>query len=179
MAQKKFYIGSVGPFYYEDTQLSQDPDFPNRPLSALLTDGQLQITTPPTAADEIARKQEVDMVFIPAIAVSDIDNPAAELAIKSGLDIGVLAVVYKSTTDVVDEFTIYCWDTSVISGTNVPYVLPGSGGWWVAVGGKYNNHHKTQQLAVVVDVRNNNGVIEKKTRTITFTGSMSSESNWE
>ena len=65
MAEQKIYIGSVGPFLYDDTDPIDDADgdFAGESIGGLALTGQAIIETAPTQANQIARKQEVDAVL--------------------------------------------------------------------------------------------------------------------
>ena len=57
MAKKKYYIGSTGPFLYDDAKAIDDPDgdFAGENNRALVTDGQLIVGQAPTDSDEVVR----------------------------------------------------------------------------------------------------------------------------
>ena len=57
MAIKKVYIGSVGPFLYDDTEPINDPDgdFAGQSQQAVATDGQLIVQTAASDDDEVRR----------------------------------------------------------------------------------------------------------------------------
>jgi len=57
VAIRKFYIGSFGPFLYDDANLVNDPDgdFAGMTQRALTTDGQLTVQTVPVDTDEVRR----------------------------------------------------------------------------------------------------------------------------
>jgi len=180
MAVRKMFLGSLGPFYYDDTDLPNDPDgdFGGQTQSAVLSNGQIVIQQAPVQSEEVARKQEIDIVTLPAIAVTDLDDPSAELASISGLQIGVLLVAYESIANAADPFTLYCWDANIDSA-NTPYIVTGAdSGFWVAVAGKYNNLFKTVTQTVITAIQDNAGTIEYKTRDLTFQGTLGTESDW-
>ena len=65
MAEQKIYIGSHGPFLYDDTDLINDADgdFAGESMCGLALTGQVIIETAPSQANHIARKNEVDAVL--------------------------------------------------------------------------------------------------------------------
>ena len=60
MAVKKVYLGSIGPYLFDDTDDIDDPDgdFAGRQV-APITAEQLQITSAPAANDQVIRFQEL------------------------------------------------------------------------------------------------------------------------
>lgn len=145
MADRTFHIGGVGPFEIDDTapyvgagtlyDITDDAPQDETTLRALRTDGQVSIESAPTAAGEVVRLADLEGA-IKAVAVADIDNPAAELAELAGTAAGGLLVVYQADL-AQDLFTLYAWDSAVSTGAAVPYVVAGDGGYWVAIAGRY------------------------------------------
>ena len=131
MALKKIYLGDVGPFYVETTDLIADPDgdFPGYYHAGLVTNAPI-----------------VGLSFtgyvISTLEVTDIDDPSTELNAENAASIGAMVYCYETAAGVIDEFTLYLWDTSY--GTeDPPYSVDGSsGGGWIAVGGKYQATEK-------------------------------------
>ena len=66
MALQKIYIGSVGPFLYEDTDPINDvdSDFAGEDRNALTTGGQLLIEGAPTNLNHIVRLQDLVNMLI-------------------------------------------------------------------------------------------------------------------
>lgn len=126
MAPRQYWIGSFGPFSYNDADLFQDAS-PHR----FATD------RPPIANDDVVRLQDLN-ANIQLVASANIDNPAAELAGLSSTVNGGLLIVYQAVGAVNDEYTIYAWDSNP-GAADVPYAVTGNGGMWVAVAGKYHN----------------------------------------
>jgi hypothetical protein len=62
MAQRKVWLGSTGPFLYDDEIFYIDPDYgPSAELQkAILTDGQITVGLPPTQSTHVVRKYELD-----------------------------------------------------------------------------------------------------------------------
>lgn len=127
MATKKVYIGSVGPYLYDDTDNVDDPDgdFAGQMSVAALSNHKFVAT-------------EFIGIPISSVSVTNIDDPSTELNPLSASDIGGLVAVYQATAAADDEFTMYLWDTDA-AAENVPYSVDGTGGVWIAVGGKYLN----------------------------------------
>lgn len=127
MATKKVYLGSVGPYLYDDTDDVDDPDgdFVGQTVVAALSNHKF------VAAEFIG-------IPVSSVSVVDIDDPSTELNPLSVSDVGGLVAVYQAFAGADDEFTMYLWDTDT-GAENVPYTVDGSGGTWIAVGGKYRN----------------------------------------
>ena len=73
MAKKAFWIGTTGPFYFDDAELQQDtgallPAGTNQ--AAIITDGQLQVLTAPVLDTEVLRLEDV------GVNTGDIVGPA-------------------------------------------------------------------------------------------------------
>jgi len=178
LAKQKYYLGSQGPFTYEDTDLLVDPDIGTVAREAIVTQGQMRVLGTPVSPYHVARKQEVDAVSMPSVAVLNINDPSPELLLKSGLQIGILLIAYQSVLGTVDPFTLYCWDDNIASNDS-PYVVNGAGGGhWIAVGGKYNAQYRTSSFTVVTALQNNAGTYQYKKRIITVQGTIGAESAW-
>ena len=81
MARKKVYIGSVGPYLYDDAKSIDDPDgdFAGEDNRALVTDGQLFVEQAPTADEEVVRLADlpygnVDVTFADVTASRALDT---------------------------------------------------------------------------------------------------------
>ena len=127
MAVRQYWIGSFGPFTYNDANLFADAS-PHRFAS----------DRPPIANDDVVRLQDLE-ANIQLVAAANIDNPAAELAGMDSDADGGLLVVYQAAGAANDEYTIYAWDSNAAGVADVPYVVAGNGGYWIAVAGKYHN----------------------------------------
>lgn len=90
----------------------------------------------PTAALQAATKQYVDNK-VQLVSVADLNNPAAELASKTGTA-GSQLIAYQTAGATNDVSTTYFADTSA-GAVNVPYVVQGSGVRWIANGGARSN----------------------------------------
>jgi hypothetical protein len=62
MALRKFYVGSLGPFEYDDTDAIDDADgdFSGESYNAIVTSGQLRIGEVPSDSMHAVRKSELD-----------------------------------------------------------------------------------------------------------------------
>ena len=67
MARQKIYIGSVGPFLYDDADPvhDQDGDFAGEDFSALITGGQLIVEGSPTNPLHLVRLQDLANMLVP------------------------------------------------------------------------------------------------------------------
>lgn len=90
-----------------------------------------------TAEDFDSSAEPVRSDTVRRVSVASLANPATELAAYAGDSIGALLVAYK-TDAATNEFTIYSWDSADSGGADVPYVVAGSSGYWVACGGRYS-----------------------------------------
>jgi hypothetical protein len=70
------------------------------------------------------------------VSVTDVDDPAPELASRNSGTVGAFLVAYQDS-----EYTIYAWRAVTITADS-PYVVTGDGGSWIAVGGKYSDLDK-------------------------------------
>lgn len=61
MAEKKAYVGSSGPFLFDDTELVDDPDgdFAAETQAAFLTDGQMRVGTAPSDSKDVVRLSDL------------------------------------------------------------------------------------------------------------------------
>jgi hypothetical protein len=138
MAEKKVYIGSMGPYLIDDTEDLNDPDgdFSGQKTMGIVADIQSVCTAAPTSDEESVRLYELQRVIKFAVEVADITSPT-ELSTYSSSDKGALLVAYEVSSGV-NPYVIYAWDTAVAGGANPPYVVSGDGGFWTAVAGSYN-----------------------------------------
>jgi hypothetical protein len=127
VAEKKVYLGSQGPYLFDDSDTLNDPDgdFSGQGQVGIVSDSQVVAT-------------EFVGIPISSISVTNIDDPSTELNPLSASTVGGLIAVYQAVNGSDDEFTMYLWDTNA-AAENPPYTVDGSGGVWIAVGGKYSN----------------------------------------
>ena len=138
MAEKKLWIGSSGPFLYDDNESVQDPDnVVSADQSGMVSEGTIKSIEAPSNQYDLINKNylETQLKFL---SVSSIDDPSTELNAIEGSSVGALVLAYESlTTD--NDFTLYSWDDSTSESENVPYTVDGSSGIWIGIAGKYNN----------------------------------------
>ena len=140
MAIRKIYIGSFGPFEYDDTLPANDPDgdFPGEDHKSILTDGQMRVEQVPVEDEEVLRLVDLAFRVLPPVSVVNVNNPT-ELNTLAG-DLGALVLAYEiigATGQ--NEYTLYAYDASG-PAVNVPYVMDADGAGderWIAIGGKY------------------------------------------
>jgi len=122
MAQKKLYIGSLGPYFYDDAVALDDPDgdFAGEDHQAIVSDGQILLETAPVLNEEVVRL--VDLVglvnarILAPLVVADIDTPDAELnAVDSTAGAIVLAYEVEANAD---QYTLYAWDSANAAGVD-------------------------------------------------------------
>lgn len=131
MAQKQVYVGSVGPFLYDDGS-----------YYGLETDGAVKVGTAPSTGDEAVRLDDMDSRIMSAIPVLNIDDPSAELANYNTATAAIM-IVYEANAES-DAWTFYAYDDAVAGGANTPYVCAAlSSGYWVAIAGRYKNGDTT------------------------------------
>lgn len=138
MAEKKIYIGSVGPALFEDDEAidDEDGDFAGELRHSVTSNRQMLITEAPTGDEEIIRLTDIDGRLLTPLSVANIDDPSTELGGKAGVA-GALILVYQVKAGR-DEATLYEWDVASTAGVDIPYVVAGSSGFWNAIGGKYS-----------------------------------------
>ena len=155
MAEKKIYIGSVGPALFEDDEAidDEDGDFAGELRHSITSNRQMLITEAPTGNEEIIRLTDIDGRLLTPLSVANIDDPSAELGGKAGVA-GTLILVYQVKAGR-DDATLYEWDAASTAGVDIPYVIVGSSGFWNAIGGKYSlgehNNLKGLQGGVAAD----------------------------
>ncbi len=73
------------------------------------------------------------------VSVSNITNPAAELAPKFGSGEGDLLLAYQvrsgSAAAANDDFSLYAWDSTGTHAASAQFVVAGTGGYWIIIGG--------------------------------------------
>ena len=139
MAEKKIYLGSVGPYLFEDDELIEDEegDFSGETRHAIVTNCQMIVTEAPSGDDELMRLGDSNERILAPLSVANIDDPSTELGAVVGT-VGVIILVYQ-IDGAMDERTLYEWETANTSGVDIPYVVAGSAGFWIATAGRYSN----------------------------------------
>jgi len=133
MAEKQYWLGSVGPLLYDDTDVYGDD--PSLSFLGGRFEGQIQVETTPSADMHVVRLQDLTGV-VQAVSVTDIDDPSTELASLYGDADGALLIAYEEANP--DLSTIYVWDAGAGSA-NTPLRVAGTGGYWIAIAGVYAN----------------------------------------
>lgn len=66
MAERKYYIGSLGPFLYDDTDLieDQDGDFPAESYDGFVTSGGVRVGKNPSDDHDVVRKEDLGRLNI-------------------------------------------------------------------------------------------------------------------
>lgn len=139
MAIKHIWIGSYGPFIYDDTvpvvdNLGVLPAGTTQ--QGAVGNGQIRLTQAPVGGDEIVRLDDLDGRVFAAVEVADIDNPDAELNLIASV-VGGMVWAYQVNAGI-NYWTAYTFDASVSTGADSPWVVAGSSGYWIAVGGRYS-----------------------------------------
>lgn len=129
MATKRYWVGSTGPFLYDDAHFYADSVL----LRAFRTEGQIEIDEEPTEDTHGVRLIDVDSI-VGIVNVADIDDPSSELSTKGAVRNGALLVVYESGTP--NEYALYAFDTTA-GGTDVPTICEGDGGYWICIVGEH------------------------------------------
>ena len=136
MSEKQYYVGSQGPYLYDDSDKHDD----GSNVCAFKTNGRIQSTSTddPGDNDLITKAQVGDVIAgaLRAIQVANISNPVAELASLSMENSGALLLVYQTANNAIDQATLYFWDVSA-SAVTPPYVVQGNGGRWIALCGTF------------------------------------------
>lgn len=142
MAERKVYLGSQGPYLFDDGEAVDDPDgdWSGADNVGIRSDSQIVAT-------------EFLGIPISSISVTDIDDPSTELNALSASTVGGLIAVYQAAGGADDEFTMYLWDTNA-AAENVPYTVDGNGGVWISVSGKYQNTQLNVSSATFGDSTN-------------------------
>lgn len=132
MAIKKYYIGSTGPFYYDDSDLLPN-DAVNLQL-ALRTDGQCLIEEAPSAGENALRLEDISVFIVQEITVADIDNPT-ELRSQQKGSKSSLAIVTEAGNP--DKKCLYVYDSNCTASEDLPYLvkITAANEAWIAIAG--------------------------------------------
>ena len=90
MADKKIYLGSVGPFLYDDTDLIDDPDgdFAGEQQSGLRTSGPIRTDNPPVESTDVLRKGDLAAL---GGATGSFEAGGYTITVTDGLITGIVA----------------------------------------------------------------------------------------
>jgi len=137
MAEKELWIGSVGPLLFDDEDVYDESDEYSETIRGIRT-SKILLDDTPTEDDEGVRLKDLNRVILTPIEVVDIKDPSTELGAISG-DKTTMLVVYEIYA-YLDDYTLYVWDNTLSSGDGyeIPYIVVGLTGHWIAIGGKYN-----------------------------------------
>ena len=151
MSEYEYYLGTRGPFYYDtdDPILDVDGNDTGCNFNTIHTAGQLTVGSAPTEIGHVIRKEELDKAILTAVTVVDIKDPSTEMAALAGTSPGALLVAVQVAAGS-NLVTIYAWDTAhdTYSASDIPYVVPGDSGYWIAIGGLYT----TQDISFSGDI---------------------------
>lgn len=120
MTERKVYIGTLGPFYYDDAEVLGDPDgdFVGENYKGIITDGSLlattaEVLTSPASADGVVRQADLD-AYTPAdgsLTLEKIEDITAARLLGRG----------SASTGTPQELTVDS-NAFVISGTDLQNV---------------------------------------------------------
>ena len=142
MAEVEFYIGSQGPFFFDDAEIyNTDGELVN--AVRVTGTGSIRIDGTPVESYHAITKGwlEGSINVVPVTDWTDVGAPGTDvggkLASLSANDVGFLLMAWKVVAGAPDEFVLYAWDTDA-GAENVPYLVDGAGGGsWAAIAGKY------------------------------------------
>ena len=110
MALKKVYIGSVGPFLYddEDTIDDVDGDFTDLTRKGIVTDDQIYVGTAPTSDDHVVRLTDVGATILNKYIIETGDN---------------IVIGTNEQTLLIEKCTISGTGSLTINGTGILAIL--------------------------------------------------------
>lgn len=136
MTKKRHWIGSHGPYFYDDAEQVNDPDgVVTKSQSGMVTEGTVKALGTPTDDADLTNKSYIAQI-LSTLSVANIDDPSSELNTRAGSAVGSMILAYESLTDT-NKATLYYWDDSTSLSENVPYTVDGSSGIWIALAGRY------------------------------------------
>lgn len=136
MTRRSYYIGSHGPFYFDDSKSYGGGPNVGDGYEGLLAYSAKVEKTPAVDNDAFRLIDANGRILIP-VQVADIDDPT-ELNSYDGENESTILMAYQQRTDF-NKVTLYAYDTNVTTGANSPYVVDAAtaGTYWVAFSG-YN-----------------------------------------
>ena len=130
MAEQKLYIGSVGPFLYDDDAPIDDVDgdFAGKDYNALVTNGQLLVEGAPTDPNHITRLQDLAglngyCINVQALVSGPVDGDTVYFGIlpKAPVVTANISKIYIRKAGTIKIAEIYCY--SGTAGTNEDWSL--------------------------------------------------------
>ena len=66
MTERKYYVGSHGPFYYDDEDDIDDPDgdFSGEQRAGFVTDGPVRVGSVPVEAEDVMRLTDFESTYV-------------------------------------------------------------------------------------------------------------------
>lgn len=140
MATRKVWIGSVGPFLYDNTDEIEDDDLPGGsvPQGGMTTTGQMIVTEAPTEDGHILRFEDISSIIVPA---DSIDN-----TLLANMAYGTFKLRHTAgtgdpedgtgtqATSLLNEFTSAAKGLAPASGGGTTNFLRADGSWAVPAG---------------------------------------------
>lgn len=132
MAIQTMYIGSFGPFIFDDADLFRDGS-PHR----------MHLSRPPILGDDVLRLTDIGGIvgaIVQTVPTATIADPI-ELNALAGFANGAPAIVAEIAGAALDRMTLYAWDSNPgAAPENPPYTVDGAAGsMWIAISGLYVN----------------------------------------
>ena len=130
------WLGKLGPFYHNSEETYPD----GSAMRSGRFEGPVRIDGAPSADTDAVRLLELNAAksaLVRPVAVADIDDPSTELAAYAGSRALPYLSAYEAVDGGDDKVTLYVWKEDYASGASAPYVVAGTGGFWVAIGGEY------------------------------------------
>ena len=131
------WLGKLGPFYHNSEETYPD----GSAMRSGRFEGPVRIDGAPSADTDAVRLLELNAAksaLVRPVAVADIDDPSMELAAYAGSRALPYLSAYEAVDGGDDKVTLYVWKEDYASGASAPYVVAGTGGFWVAIGGEYS-----------------------------------------
>lgn len=131
MTLKEVYVGSIGPFIFDDGDTYDDNA---ESLVGIRSDAQMTVDTAPSESNHVVRLSDVASLVgsMPSVQVSTADNPT-ELNSQDNSG-GSYYLTYEQQSSAADKATIYRWESESLT-EDAPFVMDGDGGSWVALCG--------------------------------------------
>lgn len=143
MADRTLWVGSIGPFHFDDVQLFADG-----------SRHRLATSRAPTDDNDVVRFEDIDGTIGTPTQMVETGTPLdpTELNALTGSSVGAFALVADPDATGIDVMTLYGWDPDPVVGENPPYLVDGvGGGMWVAIAGRYINTPITFHDYLIMD----------------------------